>query len=105
MVTFLNTKQVAVFFGIFEIYCNLFRGKVAKAIQSNTTGIFSFLIQNFYNKDVNNNSEMFGRAKCKLCGDNVRFALIHLKEKHSETLKDRDVAKLNMSRIMEKFFK
>jgi hypothetical protein len=49
--------------------------------------------------------EMFGRAKCKLCGDSVRFALRHLKEKHPETLKDRDVIKLNMSRIMEKFFK
>ncbi len=68
--------------------------------------LFSFLIQNFYNKGVNdNNSEMFGKAKCKLCGDSVRFALRHLKEKHPETLKDRDVIKLNMSRIMEKFFK
>jgi hypothetical protein len=65
----------------------------------------SFLVQNFYNKDVNNNSEMFGKAKCKLCGDSVRFALRHLKEKHPKTLKDRDVIKLNMSRIMEKFFK
>jgi hypothetical protein len=35
----------------------------------------------------------------------VRFALRHLKEKHPETLKDRDVVKLNMSKIMEKFFK
>lgn len=48
---------------------------------------------------------MFGRAKCKLCGDSVRFALRHLREKHPETLKDRDVLKLNMSRILEKFFK
>ena len=48
---------------------------------------------------------MFGKAKCKRCGDSVRFALRHLKEKHPETLKDRDVVKLNMSRIMEKFFK
>jgi hypothetical protein len=29
----------------------------------------------------NNNSEMFGKAECKLCGDNVRFVLRHLKEK------------------------
>jgi hypothetical protein len=43
---------------------------------------------------------MFGKAKCKLCGDNVRFALRHLKERHPETLKDRDIIKLNMSRIM-----
>lgn len=48
---------------------------------------------------------MFGKAKCKLCGDNVRFALRHLREKHQETLKDRDVIKLNMPGIMEKFFK
>ena len=67
--------------------------------------LFSFLVQNFYNKDVNNNSEMFGKAKCKLCGDNVRFVLRYLKEKHPETLKDTDVIKLNMSRIMEKFFR
>ena len=67
--------------------------------------LFSFLVQNFYNKGVNDNSEMFGKAKCKLCGDNVRFALRHLNEKHPETLKDTDVIKLNMSRIMEKFFR
>ena len=48
---------------------------------------------------------MFGKAKCKLCGDSVRFAFWHLKEKHPETLKDRDVIKLNMSKIMKKFFK
>jgi hypothetical protein len=46
---------------------------------------------------------MFGKAKCKLCGDSVRFALRHLKEKHPETLKDRDVIKLDMSKIMERF--
>jgi hypothetical protein len=48
---------------------------------------------------------MFGKAKCKLCGDSVRFALRHLKEEHPEALKDIDVIKLNMSRIMEKYFK
>jgi ribosome-binding protein aMBF1 (putative translation factor) len=47
---------------------------------------------------------MFGKAKCKLCGDEIRFALRHLKQKHSEVLSDKDVAKLNMSRIMEKYF-
>jgi hypothetical protein len=56
-------------------------------------------------KDVKNISEMFGKANCKLCGDSVRFALRHLEEKHPETLKDRDVIKMNMSRIMERFFK
>jgi hypothetical protein len=47
---------------------------------------------------------MFGKAKCKLCGDNVRFILKHLKEKHPETLIDKDVIQLKMSRIMEKYF-
>jgi hypothetical protein len=47
---------------------------------------------------------MFGKAKCKLCGNEVRFALRHLKQKHTELLNDKDVAKLNMSRVMEKFF-
>jgi len=47
---------------------------------------------------------MFGKAKCKLCGDQVRFALRHLKQKHSQVLDDKDVAKLNMARVMEKYF-
>jgi hypothetical protein len=47
---------------------------------------------------------MFDKAKCKLCGDNVRFALRHLKKEHPETLTDKDVIKLNMSKIMEKYF-
>ncbi len=48
---------------------------------------------------------LFGKAKCKLCGDNVRFALRHLKENHPETMKDLDVMKLNMPKIMERYFK
>jgi len=47
---------------------------------------------------------MFGKAKCKSCGNEVRFALRHLKQKHTELLDDKDIAKLNMSRIMKKFF-
>jgi hypothetical protein len=47
---------------------------------------------------------MFGKAKCKLCDDDVRFALRHLKQKHPEVLADKDVAKLNMSRVIEKYF-
>lgn len=47
---------------------------------------------------------MFGKAKCKLCGNEVRFAIRHLKQKHAELLDDKDMAKLNMSRIMKKFF-
>ena len=48
--------------------------------------------------------DMFGKATCKLCGDNVRFALRHLTQKHPEVAGDKDVAKLNMSRVMEKYF-
>jgi hypothetical protein len=47
---------------------------------------------------------MFGEAKCKPCGNDVRFASRHLKQKHPEVLDDKDVAKLNMSKIMEKYF-
>jgi queuine/archaeosine tRNA-ribosyltransferase len=47
---------------------------------------------------------MFEKAKCKICGNYVRFALRHLKQKHPEVLYDKDVAKLNMSKIMEKYF-
>lgn len=47
---------------------------------------------------------MFGKTKCKLCGIEVRFALRHLKQKHAELMDDKDMAKLNMSRIMKKFF-
>jgi hypothetical protein len=47
---------------------------------------------------------VFGKARCKLCGNNVRFALRHLKEKHPETLNDKDVIELKMSRIMKKYF-
>ena len=43
---------------------------------------------------------MFGKVKCKLCGDKVRFALRHLKQKHPEVLGDKDVAKLDMSRVL-----
>ena len=27
---------------------------------------------------------MFGKAKCKLCGKNVRFAIRHLKNEHQK---------------------
>jgi hypothetical protein len=61
------------------------------------------VIEHFLTNSYYNNS-MFGKAKCKLCGDDVRFALRHLKQKHPEVLADKDVAKLNMSRVIEKYF-
>lgn len=47
---------------------------------------------------------MFGKAECKLCGQNVRFALRHLKQKHPETLNDQDIVKLRMDNVMRKYF-
>ncbi|MGA9844882.1 MAG: hypothetical protein WBP64_19580 [Nitrososphaeraceae archaeon] len=50
------------------------------------------------------NKIMFSKAKCKLCGDEVRFALKHLRDRHPQTLKDNDVVKLKMSKILKKYF-
>jgi hypothetical protein len=47
---------------------------------------------------------MFGKAKCKICGQIIRFALRHLKQKHPETLNDRDIVKLRMDNVMKKYF-
>jgi hypothetical protein len=47
---------------------------------------------------------MFAKAKCKLCGESVRFALRHLKQKHPEVLDDKDVVKLKIEAIMMKYF-
>lgn len=47
---------------------------------------------------------MFSKAKCRICGEAVRFAIRHLRDKHPGTLQDNDVAKLRMSKIMKKYF-
>jgi hypothetical protein len=47
---------------------------------------------------------MFAKARCRLCSDQVRFALRHLRVKHPEVLADKDVARLNMPQIMKRFF-
>ena len=47
---------------------------------------------------------MFGKSKCRLCGDKVRFVVRHLDEKHPETLSDKDVVKLKMQNIMANTF-
>ena len=49
-------------------------------------------------------SLMFGKAKCKICGQSVRFAFRHLKQKHPETLNDQDIVKLRMDNVMRKYF-
>ncbi|HEV8387998.1 MAG TPA: hypothetical protein VGQ03_10285 [Nitrososphaera sp.] len=46
---------------------------------------------------------MFGKAKCKICGDEVRFALKHLRDKHGDVL-ERDLKTMKMQRIMKKYF-
>jgi hypothetical protein len=46
---------------------------------------------------------MFGKAKCKICGDEVRFVLKHLRDKHEDVL-ERDLKTMKMQRIMKKYF-
>ncbi len=48
---------------------------------------------------------MFGKIECKLCKDKVRFAFRHLKIKHPDVLEDKDVRKLNMSKVTLKYFR
>ncbi|MGI0050699.1 MAG: hypothetical protein ACRD8K_03085 [Nitrososphaeraceae archaeon] len=45
---------------------------------------------------------MFGKAKCKLCHKDVRFAIRHLKNEHQEEFKK--LTKLDMPKIMKKYF-
>ena len=42
---------------------------------------------------------MFGKAKCKLCGKKVRFAIRHLKNDHLDEFSK--ITKLDMSKIMK----
>lgn len=46
---------------------------------------------------------MFGKAKCKICGDEVRFALKHLKDKHGDVFEG-EVRTMKMDKIMKKYF-
>lgn len=48
-------------------------------------------------------SFMFGKARCRLCGDEVRFALKHLRDKHTDTFES-DVRAMKMHDIMKKYF-
>jgi hypothetical protein len=47
---------------------------------------------------------MFGKAKCKLCGDKVRFALDHMRRKHKEIYSREVVGKIKMSDVMKKYY-
>jgi hypothetical protein len=54
-------------------------------------------------QSVKQDNDVFTKAKCRLCGDNVRFALRHLKQKHSD-LYNKEITKMKMAKIMEKYF-
>lgn len=47
---------------------------------------------------------MFGKAKCRLCGDEVRLALKHLRDKHTEIYLKEVANKTKMSGVMKKYF-
>jgi hypothetical protein len=47
---------------------------------------------------------MFGKAKCKLCGDEVRLALKHLRDNHGEIYSKEVTNKIKMSNLMKKYF-
>jgi hypothetical protein len=46
---------------------------------------------------------MFGKAKCRMCGDEVRFALKHLRDKHGDIFES-EVRTMKMPAIMKKYF-
>jgi hypothetical protein len=46
---------------------------------------------------------MFGKTKCKICSDEVRFALKHLKDKHGDIF-ETEARAMKMSQIMKKYF-
>jgi hypothetical protein len=48
---------------------------------------------------------MFGKAKCKLCNDKVRFALRHLNEKHPEVIQQGGgMNRAKMEKLIERYF-
>lgn len=46
---------------------------------------------------------MFGKTKCKICGDQVRLVLKHLREKHPE-IYEKEVVGKSLQDITKKFF-
>ncbi|MDQ5863626.1 MAG: hypothetical protein M3263_01965 [Thermoproteota archaeon] len=51
-----------------------------------------------------NKAEVFGKAKCKLCGEEVRLALKHMRDKHTEIYSREVAGKMKMSSVMKKYF-
>lgn len=56
-----------------------------------------------HNYDLRPALAVFGKTKCRLCGDSVRLALKHLRDSHPE-IYDREVKKMRMPEIMKKYF-
>lgn len=46
---------------------------------------------------------MFGKARCKICGDSVRLVLKHLNDKHPEVMAG-NKSRENMDRLVKKYF-
>ncbi|MGD1836297.1 MAG: hypothetical protein ACPKPY_07330 [Nitrososphaeraceae archaeon] len=46
---------------------------------------------------------MFGKVTCKICGDEVRFALRHIKTKHANIYSE--ITNTKMKDIMKKYFR
>jgi hypothetical protein len=56
-------------------------------------------------KQLNQNKAgVFGKAKCKLCGEEVRLALKHMRDKHTEIYSREVAGKMKMSSVMKKYF-
>ena len=56
-------------------------------------------------KQLNQNKDgVFGKAKCKLCGEEVRLALKHMRDKHTEIYNREVAGKMKMSSVMKKYF-
>jgi hypothetical protein len=47
---------------------------------------------------------MFGKAKCKVCGEQVRLALKHFSSKHKEIYDAEVAGRMKMSDFMRKYF-
>jgi hypothetical protein len=78
-----------------HIYCRLFADKPLLCIYQRLKKRIGVKESKF---------TMFGKTKCKLCGDEVRFALKHLRGKHRDVYSREVVSKIKMSDVMKKYF-
>ncbi|HEX7032176.1 MAG TPA: hypothetical protein VF172_04180 [Nitrososphaera sp.] len=47
---------------------------------------------------------MFGKARCKVCGDEVRLTLKHFSDKHRDIYEAEVAGKMKMADFMRKYF-